>query len=171
MFSLPMIAYVLTVVLVNVGFSYVPLIPTAIGVFSPMAVVVGAIFVLRDFAQRRAGHGVLVAMVIATLFSYILADPYVATASALAFASSEVVDYLIYTFTKRPFRERVLISSLVSAPVDTAVFLFGIGVLETGTFVLMVLSKFVAAGVVWIRYKSGPEDEPAVDSQGVQIAR
>lgn len=153
--------YILTVVLVNVGFSYVPMVElTGIGMFSPMAIVVGAIFVIRDFAQRQSGHLVLVAMGVATLLSYLLADPYVAIASAAAFATSEIADYLIYTFTKRPFRERILWSSVVSAPIDTAVFLFGINGFTVGTFVLMVLSKLVAAGVVWVMYAKDPELAP-----------
>lgn len=46
----------------------------------------------------------------------------------------------------------MLISSAVSTPVDTAVFLLLISGLTTGTFILMVLSKMVAAGVVWWYY-------------------
>lgn len=150
--------YIATVVLVNVGFSYVPMIESPIGLFSPMAIVVGAIFVIRDFAQRQSGHLVLVAMLVATVLSYLMADPYVAIASAAAFAASELADYLIYTLTKRPFRERILWSSIVSAPIDTAVFLFGINGFTVGTFVLMVLSKLVAAAVVWFMYANDPRD-------------
>lgn len=153
LFAPAVLLYVATVVLVNIGFSYVPMIETAIGLLSPMAVVVGAVFVIRDFAQRRSGHLVLIAMVAATVLSYILADPFVAIASAIAFASSELADYLIYSFTKRPFRERVLYSSLISAPIDTAVFLFGINGFTVGTFVLMVLSKLIAAAFIWFTYR------------------
>jgi uncharacterized PurR-regulated membrane protein YhhQ (DUF165 family) len=167
MFSIPVVAYILTVVLVNVGFSYVPMIETPVGLLSPMAVVVGAVFVIRDYAQRRAGHGVLLAMGVATLLSYALADPYVATASAIAFASAEIADYLVYTLTKRSFRERVLISSLISAPIDTAVFLFGINGFTIGTFVLMVLSKLVAAAVIWVMYRARPMEEPVVTADGI----
>lgn len=146
--------YVTTVVLVNLGFSYVPMVDTGFGLFSPMAVVVGAVFVIRDFAQRGSGHLVLIAMAAATLLSYLLADPYVAIASAAAFAASEIADYLIYTLTKKPFHQRVLISSLVSTPVDTAVFLFGINGFTIGTFVLMVLSKLIAAMIIWTTYRN-----------------
>lgn len=159
LFAPAVIAYVATVVLVNIGFSYVPMIETPIGLLSPMAVVVGAVFVIRDFAQRRSGHLVLVAMLVATLLSYLLADPFVAIASAIAFASSEIADYLIYSITKRPFRERVLYSSLISAPIDTAVFLFGINGFTIGTFILMVLSKLVAAAIIWFSYH---ETKPAM---------
>lgn len=154
LFAFSMLLYVATVVLVNIGFSYVPMIMTPIGLLSPMAVVVGAVFVIRDFAQRKAGHLVLVAMAAATLLSYLLADPFVAVASALAFASSELADWAIYSATKKPFHQRVLYSSLISAPIDTAVFLFGINGFTIGTFVLMVLSKLIAAGVIWTIYRN-----------------
>ena len=159
LFAFSMLLYIATVVLINIGFSYVPMIETPIGWLSPMAVVVGAVFVIRDFAQRTSGHLVLVAMLIATFLSYILADPFVAIASAAAFASSELADWAIYTATKKPFHQRVLVSSLISAPIDTAVFLFGISGFTVGTFVLMVLSKLVAALIVWGMYRERQAQE------------
>jgi len=166
LFAFSMILYVATVVLINIGFSYIPMIETPIGWVSPMAVVVGAVFVIRDFAQRTAGHLVLVAMAVATLFSYLLADPYVAIASAAAFATSELADWFIYTVTKKPFHQRVLVSSLISAPIDTAVFLFGISGFTVGTFVLMVASKLVAAFIIWGMYRerlADPQSDEAED--------
>lgn len=158
-FSIPMILYVATVVLVNIGFSVVPMINTPIGFLSPVAFVVGGVFVIRDFAQRSSGHYVLYAMVLATILSYLMADPFIALASAAAFATSELIDWITYSVTKRPFRERVVISSLFSAPVDTAVFLFGISGFTIGTFILMVLSKLVAAIIIWFAYKKEAADE------------
>lgn len=170
LFAPAMLLYVLMVVLVNIGFTYVPVISTPVGLVSPMATAVGAIFVIRDFAQRRSGHYVLFAMAFAVLLSYLLADPFVAVASAMAFAAAELVDWVVYTVTKRPFRERVLISSLVSAPVDTAVFLFGISGFTIGTFVLMVLSKFIAAAVVWFLYRQDVVEEPVVSRSGREVS-
>lgn len=152
--------YVASVVILNLGFSYVPMIPTAIGMLSPMALLAGAVFVIRDFAQRKVGHWVLLAMVVATVLSYLLADPFVATASAAAFAAAEIADYLIYTLTKKPFHQRILLSSIVSTPIDTLVFLFGINAFTIGTFILMVASKLVAALIVWISYTVRKKDVP-----------
>ena len=152
-----LIAYVVAILVLNLGFSYVPMIDLGFGLFSPMALLAGGVFVLRDFAQRQVGHRVLFGMVIGALLSYALADPYVATASVLAFLFAETADWLLYTVTKKPFKDRVLISSLVSTPVDTLVFLFVISGLTTGTFVLMVLSKMIAAVAVWAYYhQRGP---------------
>lgn len=143
------IAYVLSILLVNIGFSYVPMIETSIGMLSPMAVVVGSIFVLRDYAQRAVGHRVLFGMAIGAVLSWWFADPFVALASVVAFIASEMTDWGLYTVTKKPFYQRVWISSLVSTPVDTLVFLFLIDQYSTGTFVLMVISKLIAAAVIY----------------------
>lgn len=149
--------YVGLVVLVNILFSVVPMIETNIGFVSPVAVIVGLIFVARDFAQRAAGHMVIVAMLLATVISYLMADPFVAVASALAFATSEVFDWLLYTVTKKPFHQRVLISSLFSTPIDTAVFLYWIDGMSIGTFVLMVASKLIAAVAIYAWYAADPK--------------
>jgi uncharacterized PurR-regulated membrane protein YhhQ (DUF165 family) len=151
--------YVLSILALNLGFSYVPMIETSIGLLSPMAVLAGVVFVLRDFAQREHGHWVLAGMAAGAALSYILADPYVATASVAAFAISELADYALYTITKKPFKDRVLISSLVSTPVDTAVFLFLISGLTLGTFLLMVAAKLLAAFAIWFYYRRRGDDD------------
>lgn len=148
--------YLLSIVAVNVLFSYVPLIHTPYGTVSLVALLVGFAFVFRDYAQRAAGHYVIIAMAVGAAISYIMADPFVAIASVLAFASSEIIDWLFYTFAKLPFNKRVLISSVASTPVDTAVFLLMINQMTVGTFVLMVLSKLVAA--VFIYYYAAPKE-------------
>lgn len=148
-----MLAYVGAILLLNLGFSYVPMIDLGFGLFSPMAILAGLCFVLRDFAQRQAGHYVLIAMATGAVLSFMLADPFVAVASVAAFGASELVDYLLYTYSKKPFHQRVLISSLLSTPVDTIVFLGMISGLTTGTFVLMVLAKMVAAVLIWYLYR------------------
>lgn len=146
--------YIGSVVLVNILFSYVPMIEIpAIGLLSPVAILVGFIFILRDYAQRTAGHFVLVAMALGTLISFLMADPFVAIASAIAFAASEIADYLVYTITKRPFRERMALSSAISAPIDTFVFLYLIGAFTWGTVALMILAKLVAVAIIWHLHK------------------
>lgn len=149
-----MLAYIGLVVLINIGFSYVPMVDLGFGLFSPMAILVGFVFVIRDFAQRQSGHYVLIAMAMAAALSFVMADPFVAVASVLAFVASEVTDWGIYTATKKPFHERVLYSSLISTPIDTAVFLLMISGFTTGTFILMIASKMVAAFLIWKFYRT-----------------
>lgn len=165
--SFSVLLYIASVVGVNVGFSLVPMIETPVGLLSPMAVIVGFTFVFRDYAQRTAGHWVLAAMVIATGLSFLLANPFVALASAVAFGVSELADYLLYTLTRLPFHKRVLWSSAISTPIDTLVFLFGINGFTIGTFVLMVISKMIAAVIIYALYESKTVAEPLVDTDGV----
>lgn len=143
------VLYVLSILAVNIGFSYIPMVATPIGMLSPVAFAVGGIFVLRDYVQRSVGHHVLWGVGIGAVLSYLLADPFVAIASVLAFVTSELADWVLYTVTKKPFHERVLVSSLLSTPIDTAVFLLWINQMSAGTFALMVMSKMVAAFLIW----------------------
>ena len=144
------ITYIVAIIAINIGFSYVPLVPLPTGdMFPPLSFAVGIVFVLRDFAQREVGHWVLLAMGAAAVLSYLLADPFVALASVLAFAASELVDWAMYSWTKRPLHERILWSSAVSTPVDSLVFLGVIGLATAPAVAAMVASKMVAAIVVW----------------------
>ncbi|MCK4939266.1 MAG: preQ0 transporter, partial [Rhodospirillaceae bacterium] len=111
--------YIALIVTVNYAFSVVPLVELPGGTqWPPVALLVGFVFVARDFAQREIGHRVLLAMIVGVVISYYMADPFVAVASAAAFMVSEVVDWAVYTFTKRPLSERVLFSSVAGAPID-----------------------------------------------------
>lgn len=131
--------YVASIVGVNLLFGVVPFI----GSF-----VVGGIFILRDFAQREIGHRVLLASVAGIGISYAMAGPGVALASAAAFGASEACDWAVFTLTKRPFRERVIASSLVSVPVDSAVFLLALGAFGWAPLAVQIASKLVALAVV-----------------------
>lgn len=142
--------YIALIVAVNYGFSVVPLVKLPDGtMWPPLSLVVGFIFVVRDFAQREVGHKVLLAMLVGAALSYVMADPYVAIASTAAFLVSEVADWLIYSLTKRPLRQRIIYSSLLSAPLDSAVFLFGIGHFSIAAVLTMTASKLVGALIVW----------------------
>lgn len=91
----------------------------------PLALVTGAVFVVRDFVQREIGQRVLILMAIAIGWSVYYAPLWLALASGLAFAISEGFDWLVYTFSKYRLSTRILLSSAVAAPIDTAVFLYG----------------------------------------------
>ena len=55
------LSYIVAIALINIGFVFVPLIPFYDTMYPPMSIVVGLIFVLRDFAQREIGHRVFTA--------------------------------------------------------------------------------------------------------------
>ena len=55
------IYYVLAIVIANLGFSYIPMIPIGFGeMFAPMSLLVGFLVVRRDYAQQELGHKVLI---------------------------------------------------------------------------------------------------------------
>ena len=137
--------YIATVVGINLAFAYIPPIVLFDGtIFTIGSVIAGLVFVARDFAQREVGHKVvLLLMAAAGLLSYLLADPFVAIASIAAFAISEISDYIVYSKYKGDFNKRVIVSSLVSVPIDTAVFLAIISHLSALSFAIMCASKLL----------------------------
>ncbi|HIM45034.1 MAG TPA: VUT family protein, partial [Alphaproteobacteria bacterium] len=136
--------YIGLIVLVNWLFIVVQPVDMGGGeMWPPVALVVGLIFIARDFAQRVIGHWVLAAMLVAGVLSYFLADPFVAYASVAAFAISELADWLVYSFTKRSFAQRILFSSVLATPLDTIVFLGIMGWLSAPAVLAMTASKLV----------------------------
>jgi uncharacterized PurR-regulated membrane protein YhhQ (DUF165 family) len=144
------IIYVLLIVLVNWLFTVVPLVELPGGtMWPPVALVVGFVFVARDFAQREIGHWVLAAMAVGVIISYFMASPQVALASAVAFAVSELADWAVYTFTGRPLSERILYSSVLGTPIDSVVFLSMVGFFSVAGAAAMTVSKLLGALIVW----------------------
>jgi len=142
--------YIALIVAVNYGFTVVPLVEMPGGEkWPPMSLVVGFIFVARDFAQREIGHRVIIAMLLAGVLSYIMASPFVAVASLSAFLVSEFADWAVYSFTGRPLAQRVLLSSALGTPLDSGIFLALIGHFSVIGIVVMTFSKMLGALVVW----------------------
>lgn len=142
--------------LVNWSFAHVPTVPLPDGgTFAPMAVVTGLVLVVRDFAQREIGHLIFLPLMLGIALSFAMAPPAIALASAAAFAISEVVDWLVYTFTKKPLSQRVMLSSLIAAPLDSAVFwllasLSVAGVFTWSTVMTAIASKWLGAYFVYV---------------------
>jgi len=155
------IPYVTIVVALNVGFSIWPEHDWF------WSLLVGSVLVLRDYAQRVWGHACLLLMGLAALLSYLLGSPEVALASATAFAVSETVDWLVYSITQRPFADRVLLSTGVSAPIDSTVFLLLANLFTWQLFAIGVASKWTAGAVVWamLRWRQRARPHPAVASR------
>ena len=141
--------YIALIVLVNWGFVIIPRVEIFPATFwPPVSLVVGFVFVARDFSQREIGHYVIIAMLVGAGLSWFMA-PAVAIASATAFLVGELVDWLVYTFTRRPLSERILYSSILGTPVDSVVFLGMIEALSLVTVVILTASKIVGALIVW----------------------
>jgi queuosine precursor transporter len=75
-----------------------------------------------------------------------------------------MTDWAIYSFTKQPLQQRILVSSLCSVPLDTVVFQHLAGYLSPAAFTLEVLSKAVGVAVVWylLRMRVGNAEMAAV---------
>ena len=147
-------------------------------IFNPLTIATGMVFVVRDFVQREMGHRVLVLMALAIGWSFYYSWPVIALASGLAFAISETVDWLLFTFTKYRLSTRILLSSALAAPIDTTVFLYGAdlaqvmaGTAEPGAmfnvanWIFFIIGKMIGAVVVSYmirqREKAGEVDPAA----------
>jgi len=127
----------------------VPPWATPLGDLYLATVVVGFVFVLRDYAQREVGHKVLLATLLAGVLTWYMVDPALALASLTAFFISETADWAIYSFTRKPLQQRILVSSLVSVPLDTLAFLYLAQYLTPAAFSTEVVSKAVGVLIVW----------------------
>ena len=170
--------YVVAIIVVN--WSFVALSPwaTPFGDLYIANIIVGFVFVLRDYAQRAVGHKVLIATLLAGIGTYfvvyytspqgmftsssslftayvtaIMGDTSIAAvitfASVAAFAISEMTDWAFYSFLKRPLQQRILVSSLVAVPLDTIVFQYLAGYFSPAAFATEVASKVLGVVLVW----------------------
>ena len=150
------LSYLFFIVLLNTLFTYVPDIDFAGQPVSIADFVVGLIYVFRDFAQRESRHWVIPAMLLGCLISWFFAEEQAALASVAAFAVGEILDWGIYTFTRKPLSRRILWSSLISSPIDSAVLLYFLERLQWTNFAVMTLTKFAGVILLWLywRYKA-----------------
>lgn len=139
--------------MINSIFVYAPYIMVRGSLISSGDLVVGAIYILRDFVQREIKHYVILAMLLGCFFSYVLADKQIAVASVSAFFIGEFIDWAIYTFTKKPLSQRLLWSSCVSAPIDSAVFLYLSDMFNGAGLLALTLGKFFGILVVWYTWR------------------
>ncbi|MDD2047450.1 VUT family protein [Pseudomonas putida] len=139
-----LIAYISSVVLINYAFSSAPHLDVIWSAWG------GLVFILRDMVQTRYGHGALVAMLVALVLSYVTSEPAIALASASAFAVSELIDWLVFSITKRPLHDRLWLSSALSIPTDTFIFFGMIGALTPVVAGTALASKFAGVTAVWL---------------------
>lgn len=148
------VAYIAAIVIVNWAFGYIGVqpIPGTDQVWHPLSLIVGLWFVLRDFAHREIGGGwIYLPILVGMGLSFILAAPQVALASATAFVISEIADTVVFQFTRRPFAQRIVFSSLIGVPLDSVIFLwlaFGATALSPIGVGAMMAAKMLGALVV-----------------------
>ena len=117
---------------------------------------------LRDVLQDHANRTWLLGTILAGgAISYLIADPFIALASATAFTVSEVIDWGVYTPLRGKAAEgtnrwsaAVVGSNLVGAVVDTAIFIgiaFGAAAIS-GAMAGQLVGKFWASMLVVIPF-------------------
>lgn len=154
--ALALAAYVATIVAANAMTDRFGLVPIGFGLMVTAGTfAAGFALIARDWVQVTSGRVVaLAAVAVGAVLSWWLSTPALAVASGIAFAVSELVDFAVFT----PLRERslptaVIVSSVVSAPVDTVLFLWIAGFPLTwqavlGQFAVKTsLALLVAAGI------------------------
>lgn len=150
------VAYIGSIVIANYATSTFGLVSIGFGLaVTAGTFAAGAALILRDAVQVFGNRWfVLGAILTGAALSVAMATPAIALASGLAFLVSELVDWAVFT----PLRGRsvplaVVVSSVVSAPVDTVLFLYlaGFGVTMNavlGQFIVKTALALVAAGVI-----------------------
>jgi len=143
----------------NVGTVCVPdgpcLIPVAPGLMAPSGVLmVGLALVLRDIVHHRLGAKMAIAaIVVGATLSAALAPPALVVASAVAFLLSEAADMAVYApLMRKRLVAAVILSGLVGAAVDSAVFLWlAFGNLDflAGQIVGKAWATLAALPVIW----------------------
>lgn len=86
----------------------------------------GVTFVLRDTVQDLAGKRWAIALIAAgAALSYLIADPFIALASGVAFLVAELADLSVYTpLRRRGYIRAAVASNVVGAFLDTVLFLW-----------------------------------------------
>lgn len=144
------LAFIAAIVAANYLTTRYGMVPVGFGLIATAGTyAAGLTFVLRDTVQDTSGRWVSLALVsIGALVSYLVADPFIALASGVAFGLSELADLAVYT----PLRERGYIraavaSNVVGSVVDTFVFLWIAGFTIAGAWQGQLVGKLTVTVV------------------------
>lgn len=149
------LAYVAAVIAANWATTTYGMLPVGFGQTATAGTyLAGLSFVLRDSLQDAWGRrGVAASIAVAALLSYVVADPFIATASAAAFLFSETADTLVYTpLRRRGYLRAALASNVIGSLVDSFAFLliagFPLSALTGQMVAKVTITALVVVGVV-----------------------
>lgn len=96
---------------------------TVMGLTFPAgAIAIGLTFSARDLVQEQYGkYGCWAWMLVASVITFAF-NQQLALASVCAFFMAEICDWLVYTRTKGGVEKRLILSNLISTPLDSLVF-------------------------------------------------
>jgi uncharacterized PurR-regulated membrane protein YhhQ (DUF165 family) len=144
--------YIGAIVAANILSANFGLVPVGFGLLvSAGTYAAGFALLSRDFVHNLLGiRGVAVGIAVGLVFSWILATPALALASAVAFLVAELADLAVFIkIRRRGFARAALVSNIVSAPVDTVLFLWIAGFpLIFESIVGQMIGKIVWATVI-----------------------
>ena len=148
--------YIATIAAANWMTATYGLVPVGLGLMVTAGTfAAGLALIARDWVQVGWNRYVVLAAILAgSAVSVVTSTPALAVASGVAFLVSELVDWGVFT----PLRDRslpmaVVVSSVVSAPIDTVAFLWLAGFPVTlpaiaGQFIVKTTLALIVAGVL-----------------------
>lgn len=145
------LGFIAAVLAANYVTTHYGMVPVGFGLMATAGTYfAGLAFILRDLVQDRVGRRTVVALIIVgAALSYAISDPFIATASAVAFLLSEAADFAVYTpLRKRGYIRAALASNVVGAVVDTIVFLTIAGFPLRQAFAGQMVGKLAVTAVV-----------------------
>ena len=153
-----LLAYFAAITLCNYLFENLPMWHIGTVFFPPATLLVGGVLVLRDYVQRNYTAEIAVlALAAACVWTYFIASPALALASASAFAIGETLETVVYTWLKhRPFPQRVLVSVVLSAPLESSIFLWAVGHATLQNILVLSFAKMVCSILVCVGYSIKP---------------
>ena len=131
------------------------IVPVGFGLAAPAGVyLAGLAFTLRDLVQESCGRRwALIAIGLGAGLSWLI-SPQFAVASGLAFAASELADFVVYTpLRKRHWLGAVALSNTVGLAIDSALFLWlAFGSLDflAGQIVGKLWVTLLAVALLWM---------------------
>lgn len=119
-------AYLACILGANAAIQHYGIVPVGLGLAAPAGVYfIGPALVFRDLVQWTLGkYASLVTLAFGAVMSYAIADPHIATASAVAFGISELADFALFTWIAPRWSRAVLAGGIAGALLDSAVFLW-----------------------------------------------
>ncbi|MET9120003.1 VUT family protein [Streptomyces sp. NPDC004528] len=117
--------YIMTIPAANIALHRYGVVSVGFGYKAPAAVfLAGPALVLRDLVQWALGRATaIVALLMAFLLSFAVADHAVALASALAFGFSELADMEVFSRLSPRWVRAVFIGGVVGIVLDSLIFL------------------------------------------------
>jgi uncharacterized PurR-regulated membrane protein YhhQ (DUF165 family) len=118
-------SYLACIIGANALVQHYGIVPVGLGLTGPAGVfLIGPALVVRDYIQWALGKAAsLLVLAAGAALSFAVTDPHIATASAAAFAISELADFALFTWIAPRWSRAVLAGGIAGALLDSAVFL------------------------------------------------